>query len=84
MSLGLGSADVNVKCVYLRGQELKSDVVFRTHNGLAEVFAHGRVSKGGEVDPMEVLLVPEVHLNHIASSDAGYVENIDHGPRAFP
>ena len=37
-------------------------MVFRTHNGLTEVFAHGRVSKGGEVDAVEVLLVPEVHL----------------------
>ena len=80
MSLGLGSADVDVKCVYLGGKEIttpqQSDVGFRTHNGLTEVFAHGRVSKGGEVDAVEVLLVPEVHLSHIDSADEGHVDNV--------
>ena len=47
---------------------------FQTHNGLTEVFAHGRVSKGGEVDAVEVLLVPEVHLRHIDNGDEGHVE----------
>ena len=81
MSLGLGSADIDVKCVYLGGKEIttpqQSDVGFRTHNGLTEVFAHGRVSKRGEVDSVEVLLVPEVHLSHIGSDDEGHVENVD-------
>ena len=46
---------------------------FQTHNGLTEVFTHGRVSKGGEVDAVEVLLVPEVHLRHIDNGDEGGV-----------
>ena len=49
VSLGLGSADVDVKGV---------------DDGLPEVLAHGGVSQRGEVDAVEVLLVPEVHLGH--------------------
>ena len=52
MSLGLGSADVDVKGV---------------DDGLPEVLAHGGVSQRGEVDAVEVLLVPEVHLGHNSS-----------------
>ena len=52
VSLGLGSADVDVKGV---------------DDGLPEVLAHGAVPQRGEVDAVEVLLVPEVHLGHNSS-----------------
>ena len=57
-----GGADVDVKGV---------------DDGLPEVLAHGGVSQRGEVDAVEVLLVPEVHLSHIGSDDEGHVENVD-------
>ena len=47
MSLSLGGADVNIESVY---------------NWLSEVFSECGAPEGGEVDPVEVLLVPEVDL----------------------
>merc|ERR1719220_1939381 len=47
VSLSLGGADVDVECVY---------------NGLAEILVHRRVTKRGEVDSVEIFLVPKVNL----------------------
>ena len=47
MSLSLSGADVNIESV---------------HNWLSEVLVERCTPQGGEIDPVEVFLVPEVDL----------------------
>ena len=47
MSLSLSGADVNIESV---------------HNWLSEVLSESSTPQRGEIDPVEILLVPEVDL----------------------
>ena len=53
MTLGLGSADVDIK---------------RVNDGLSEIFGQSCTSQGGKIHAMEIFLIPEIHLNYNISS----------------
>ena len=49
MTLGLGSADVDIK---------------RVNDGLSEIFGQSCTSQGGKIHAMEIFLIPEIHLKY--------------------